>query len=289
MISKTISQMIKANHRWARRQKQKDRDYFLNMAQGQTPEILWIGCSDSRVPAETLSGHSPGQLFVHRNVANMVIHTDLNCLSVVQYAVDVLKVKHIIICGHTNCGGVNAAMKALPSGLISNWLMHIRDLYIRHFNLLSSLTTEHSSEILTRLNVAEQIYNLGRSSIVRDAWARGQELTITGLVYDISDGHLLEEGVDANDAESLEINYRAYIAKLLTLTDSDIDREHHDREEADRLAEEEQHRSMISGLVELHESATPHPQAPTEESVEENAEAEAVAKAEAKSEAKAES
>lgn len=131
--------------------------------------------------------------------------------------------------------------------------MHVRDIYIRHFNLLSNLTPEHSSEILTRLNVAEQVYNLGRSSILRDAWANGQDITITGLVYDISDGHLLEEGVDANNAESLEINYRNYVNKLLSLTDSDIDREHHDREEADRLADEE-FQKTITGLVELHDN-----------------------------------
>lgn len=120
MVSNRIGKIIKNNHEWARKHKRKDKSYFSKMSEGQNPEILWIGCSDSRVPAETLSGHSPGQLFVHRNVANMVIHTDLNCLSVVQYAVDVLQVKHIIICGHTNCGGINAAMKPLPSGIISN-------------------------------------------------------------------------------------------------------------------------------------------------------------------------
>lgn len=234
-----IRDMIANNHRWARKKKRQDRNYFSNMALGQKPEILWIGCSDSRVPAETLSGYEPGTLFVHRNIANMVIHTDTNCLSVVQYAVDHLKVKHIIICGHTNCGGINAAVDNKTRGLISNWLMHIRDLYIRHYALLSTLTAEHRSEVLTRLNVAEQIYNLGRCSIIREAWERGQELTISGLVYDINDGHLLEEGVDANSIASLEMNYRSYIAKLLTITDNDLDREIIDREKADEEAERE--------------------------------------------------
>lgn len=244
MMDNQVTQMIANNHRWARRKKRNNPHYFSEMAKGQRPEILWIGCSDSRVPAETLSGYQPGQLFVHRNIANMVIHTDTNCLSVVQYAVDHLQVKHIIICGHTHCGGINAAVENKTKGLISNWLMHIRDLYTRHSALLSSLTPEHRSEVLTRLNVAEQIYNLGRCNIIRDAWERGQELTISGLVYDIHDGHLLEEGVDANSPQTLEVNYRSYIAKLLTLTDNDLDRELQQREEADAQAEKEFMASM---------------------------------------------
>lgn len=228
-----IKEMIANNHRWARRLKMGNVNYFKDMAQGQNPQILWIGCSDSRVPAETLSGYQPGQLFVHRNVANMVIHTDLNCLSVVQYAVDVLGVTEIIICGHTNCGGINAAMDVPKSGLISNWLMHIRDLYQRHYDFLNSLTFEHRSEILTRLNVADQIYNLGRCSIIREAWQRGQCLTIHGLVYNISDGHLLEEGVEASNEAELEANYHAYVNKILTITDTDLDNEVHKREAED--------------------------------------------------------
>ncbi|MFC6276532.1 carbonate dehydratase [Psittacicella hinzii] len=238
-MDRKVTEMIRNNQRWARKRIKHNPNYFKEMAHGQTPDTLWIGCSDSRVPAETLTGNHPGQLFVHRNVANMVIHTDLNCMSVVQYAVESLKVKDIIICGHSNCGGIKAAASKKATGLISNWLMHIQDLYTRNQTLLNSLTEEHMLEVLTRLNVAEQIWNLGRSSIIQDAWARGQELTITGLVYNIEDGHLLEEGVEATSPENLETNYRNYLARLLTLTDQDLDAEIIERHRQDMAANEE--------------------------------------------------
>lgn len=253
-----VQQMIANNQRWARRHKTVNPDYFTNMAQGQKPEILWIGCSDSRVPAETLSGCLPGQLFVHRNVANMVIHTDLNCLAVVQYAVQVLGVKHIIICGHTNCGGINAAMAGKASGLISNWLMHIRDLYLRHRKTLDSLTYEHRSEVMTRLNVAEQVYNLGRSGIIQEAWEQGADLTISGLVYDIADGHLLEEGVEANSSDSLEVSYKSYLNALMALDDQAIDAEHFAREHADaEYISAQQKQEKIAELTEVAEKVEP--------------------------------
>ncbi|RIY32488.1 carbonate dehydratase [Psittacicella hinzii] len=239
-MDKKITEMLRNNQRWARKRLKYNPNYFKDMAEGQTPDTLWIGCSDSRVPAEILTGNHPGQLFVHRNIANMVIHTDLNCMSVVQYAVEVLKVKDIVVCGHTNCGGIKAAADLQSRGLISNWLMHIQDLYSRHQTLLNSLNEKHRLDVVTRLNVAEQIWNLGRSSIIKDAWARGQDLTISGLVYDIEDGHLLEEGVDASNSEELEINYRNYIARLLTLTDQDLDQEAIDRIAKDKLAEDEE-------------------------------------------------
>ncbi|WP_117023725.1 carbonic anhydrase, partial [Klebsiella pneumoniae] len=162
------------------------------LAQAQNPRFLWIGCSDSRVPAERLTGLEPGELFVHRNVANLVIHTDLNCLSVVQYAVDVLEVEHIIICGHYGCGGVQAAVENTELGLIDNWLLHI----------------------LCELNVMEQVYNLGHSTIMQSAWKRGQKVSIHGWAYGIHDGLLRNLEVTATNRETLEQRYRSGIANL---------------------------------------------------------------------------
>ena len=164
-----IKQLFANNYSWAQRMKEENSTYFKELANHQTPHYLWIGCSDSRVPAEKLTNLEPGELFVHRNVANQVIHTDFNCLSVVQYAVDVLKIEHIIICGHTNCGGIKAAMQDHDLGLINNWLLHIRDIWFKHGHLLGNLSAEKRADMLTKLNVAEQVYNLGRTSIVKSA------------------------------------------------------------------------------------------------------------------------
>lgn len=216
---KKIERLFANNHAWATQMKDEQSDFFKQLAEHQNPTYLWIGCSDSRVPAEKLTGLEPGELFVHRNVANLVIHTDLNCLSVVQYAVDVLDIEHIIICGHTNCGGIKAAIGTQEHGLISNWLLHIRDLWFKHSHLLGKLTPEQRADMLTRLNVAEQVYNLGRSSIVTSAWARSKSLSLHGWVYDVNDGFLNDQGVIATSRESLEITYRNAIAKLLTEAD----------------------------------------------------------------------
>jgi carbonic anhydrase len=161
---------------------------FGKLAQAQNPRFLWIGCSDSRVPAERLTGLEPGELFVHRNVANLVIHTDLNCLSVVQYAVDVLQVEHIIICGHYGCGGVQAAVENTELGLIDNWLLHIRDIWFKHSSLLGEMPQERRMDTLCELNVMEQVYNLGHSTIMQSAWKRGQKVSIHGWAYGIHDG-----------------------------------------------------------------------------------------------------
>lgn len=214
-----IERLFENNLAWATRMKDEKSDYFQQLAEHQNPTYLWIGCSDSRVPAEKLTGLGPGELFVHRNVANLVIHTDLNCLSVVQYAVDVLNIEHIIICGHTNCGGIKAAIGAQDHGLISNWLLHIRDLWFKHSHLLGKLNPEQRADMLTRLNVAEQVYNLGRSSIVKSAWERGKSLSLHGWVYNVNDGFLNDQGVIATSRETLEITYRNAIAKLLTEAD----------------------------------------------------------------------
>ncbi|MGQ0286245.1 carbonate dehydratase [Pasteurellaceae bacterium 22721_9_1] len=218
---KRIEQLFANNHSWALRMKEENSLYFKELAEHQTPHYLWIGCSDSRVPAEKLTNLEPGELFVHRNVANQVIHTDLNCLSVVQYAVDVLNIEHIIICGHTNCGGIKAAMSRQDLGLINNWLLHIRDIWFKHSHLLGNLSPEKRADMLTRINVAEQVYNLGRSSIVQSAWARGAKLSLHGWVYDVNDGFLVDQGVLATSRETLEISYRNAIAHLLTLSEED--------------------------------------------------------------------
>ncbi|EXI61920.1 carbonic anhydrase [Mannheimia granulomatis] len=211
-----IERLFANNHAWATKMKDEQSDYFKELAEHQKPTYLWIGCSDSRVPAEKLTGLGPGELFVHRNVANMVIHTDLNCLSVVQYAVDVLEIEHIIICGHTNCGGINAAIAQKELGLINNWLLHIHDIWFKHSYLLGKLPYEERSNVLTRLNVAEQVYNLGRSSIVKAAWEQGKKLSLHGWVYDVKDGFLIDQGVIATSRETLEITYRNAIAKITT-------------------------------------------------------------------------
>lgn len=170
-----IKQLFQNNSTWAQSIKSERPEFFAKLEESQHPEYLWIGCSDSRVPAERLTGLYSGELFVHRNVANQVIHTDLNCLSVVQYAVDVLKVKHIIICGHYGCGGVQAAIDNPNLGLINNWLLHIRDLYLKHRNWLAQFPKDEWANKLCEINVAEQVYHLGNSTVLQQAWERGQK------------------------------------------------------------------------------------------------------------------
>ncbi|EFA83917.1 carbonic anhydrase [Heterostelium album PN500] len=213
-MSKEVEQLINNNHEWSKRMTQEDPVYFSQLAESQTPKFLWIGCADSRVPAEKLTGLGPGELFVHRNVANLVVHTDLNCLSVVQYAVDVLKVEHIIICGHYGCGGVAAANDNPELGLINNWLLHIRDSIFKHNDLLQNLPRKRMLDVLCELNVVEQVNNLGNSTIMQSAWKRGQKVDIHGWVYGIHDGYLRDLEITAHSRESLEANYRNSIAKL---------------------------------------------------------------------------
>ncbi|VTN14091.1 Carbonic anhydrase 2 [Raoultella terrigena] len=165
-----IDTLISNNALWSKMLVEEDPGFFATLSHAQKPRFLWIGCSDSRVPAERLTGLEPGELFVHRNVANLVIHTDLNCLSVVQYAVDVLEVEHIIICGHYGCGGVQAAIENTELGLIDNWLLHIRDIWFKHSSLLGEMPEERRLDTLCELNVMEQVYNLGHSTIMRSAW-----------------------------------------------------------------------------------------------------------------------
>jgi carbonic anhydrase len=179
------------NRKWASKISQSDPSFFPALAKQQHPEFLWIGCSDSRVPANEIIGMLPGELFVHRNVANLVIHTDMNCLSVLQYAVEILKVKHIIVCGHYGCGGVRAAMENHPHGLIDNWLRDIRDLHQRRSpELLSLSRVDERINRLCELNVIEQVKNVGNTTIVQEAWQKGQMVSIHGWIYAISDGLL---------------------------------------------------------------------------------------------------
>ncbi|GAB7230600.1 carbonate dehydratase [Vibrio rotiferianus] len=210
-----IKQLFENNSKWSEEIKSDRPEYFAKLAEGQKPDFLWIGCSDSRVPAERLTGLFSGELFVHRNVANQVIHTDLNCLSVVQYAVDVLKVKHIIVCGHYGCGGVNAAIDNPQLGLINNWLLHIRDLYFKHRTYLDQMPVQDRADKLGEINVAEQVYNLGNSTIMQNAWERGQDVEIHGVVYGIEDGRLEYLGIRSNSKETVEASYQKALSTIL--------------------------------------------------------------------------
>ncbi|AFP84778.1 carbonate dehydratase [secondary endosymbiont of Ctenarytaina eucalypti] len=212
---KDIATLFSNNRDWSKLLHEEDPDFFERLSLAQKPRFLWIGCSDSRVPAETLTGMEPGELFVHRNVTNLVIHTDLNCLSVVQYAVDVLEVKHIIICGHYGCGGIQAAINNSEIGLIDNWLLHIRDLWYKHSSLLGAKNPEKRVNILSEINVIEQVYNLGHSTIMRSAWRRGQNVVIHGWVYALHDGLLHDLQMTATSREILEQRYRQGISTLL--------------------------------------------------------------------------
>jgi carbonic anhydrase len=186
-----LKELLAKNEAWAESIKATDPDFFNSLAEQQTPRYLWIGCSDSRVPATQLVGLRPGDMFVHRNVANVVAHTDFNCLSVLQFAVDVLAVNHVIVCGHYGCGGVKAAMDNLQLGLIDNWLRHVQDVMRSHDGLLSSIADDTKRlDKLCELNVVEQVLNVSRTTIVQSAWGRGQELAIHGWIYGISDGLL---------------------------------------------------------------------------------------------------
>ena len=188
---KYLRKLLENNRAWSERIKADDPEFFTALAEQQTPHYLWIGCSDSRVPATQLIGLHPGELFVHRNVANLVVHTDFNCLSVLQYAVDVLKVRHIIVCGHDGCGGVQAAMENLTLGLIDNWLRHVHDVMQRYEALLSTIKDrEQQLNRLCELNVIEQVINVGQTTIVQNAWTRGQELAVHGWIYGVGDGLL---------------------------------------------------------------------------------------------------
>jgi len=194
--------LLENNRRWAASEVEHDPDFFKRLANQAAPEYLWIGCSDSRVPANELLGLAPGDVFVHRNIANVVVHSDLNALSVLQFAIDVLKVKHVIIVGHYGCKGVHAAMTGTRVGLVDNWLRHVQDVHQKHERYMGTVVNEQRrSERLVELNVVEQVSNVCQTTIVQDAWDRGQDLTVHGWVYGINDGQLqdLEITVSGHD------------------------------------------------------------------------------------------
>jgi len=186
----TLDHLFNNNRQWAERIRQQDPDFFLNLSRQQFPNYLWIGCSDSRVPANEIVGLLPGELFVHRNVANLVVRTDLNCLSVMQFAVDILKVRHIIVCGHYGCSGVQMALGRKRIGLSDNWLRHVEDVRLKHEKSLETTVPGAVSDRLCELNVIEQVANVCHTTIARDAWERGQPLAIHGWIYGLQDGLL---------------------------------------------------------------------------------------------------
>lgn len=203
---KDLKELLDNNRAWAEGIKARDPEFFQKLAQQQQPRYLWIGCSDSRVPSTQLVGLPPGEMFVHRNVANVVVHTDVNCLSVMQFAVDVLKVDHVIICGHYGCGGIQAAMENLQLGLIDNWLRHVQDVMHNHAALLANINNDELRlNRVCELNVIEQVLNASRTTIVQNAWARGQELAVHGWIYGIDDGLLRDLDIRiSNQVELME-------------------------------------------------------------------------------------
>ncbi len=208
-----LEHLFDNNRAWAERIRAEDPDFFQKLSRQQAPEYLWIGCSDSRVPANEIVGLLPGELFVHRNVANVVVHTDLNCLSVIQFAVDVLKVRHIIVTGHYGCGGVRAVVRRDRVGLTDNWLQHVHDVRQRHDHILNGIEDEDARvDRLCELNVVEQVANVCRTTIVRDAWSRGQALAVHGWVYGLQDGRLRDLGITVTGPGELDAAYRAVLA-----------------------------------------------------------------------------
>lgn len=211
-----VLQNLFANNRaWAARMCARDPGFFARLAGQQAPEYLWIGCSDSRVPANQIVGLPPGELFVHRNVGNVVAHSDLNCLSVLHYAVEVLRVRHVIVCGHYGCGGVQAVVGNVRLGLIDNWLRHVQDVQQQHRVQLAGIRGEADRvDRLCELNVIEQVVNVGRTTVVRDAWERGQPLSVHGWIYGLRDGLLRDLGMCATGAEELEACHHSAVASV---------------------------------------------------------------------------
>lgn len=209
-----LEQLLENNRAWADRVCREDPGFFEQLSRQQAPEYLWIGCSDSRVPANQVVDLAPGEVFVHRNIANVVVHTDLNCLSVIQFAVDVLKVKHILVVGHYGCGGVLAALRELRLGLSDNWIRHVRDVAVRHDGVLRDVGEHLQHDRLCELNALEQVANVCQTTIVRDAWARGQALAVHGWVYTLKDGRVHDLGLDVAAADQLERQYAQALARI---------------------------------------------------------------------------
>lgn len=208
-MSDFYKQILENNKQWVEDQLAKDPDYFKDLSKGQNPPLLWIGCSDSRVPANEIIGAKPGEVFVHRNIANMVVHSDMNMLSVLDYAVNVLKVKHVIVCGHYGCGGIKAAMGNDSIGIIDNWIRHIKDVYRLHTTYLDSIADEDKRfNAFVEINAKEQVFDLAKTSIVQGAWRSGQKLTLHGWVYGLNSGYVTDLEVNMSSNKDLDDVYQ---------------------------------------------------------------------------------
>ena len=209
-----LRELLDRNRDWAEQMRREDPGFFERLSTQQAPKYLWIGCSDSRVPANQITGLMPGEVFVHRNIANVMVHTDLNCLSVIQFAVDVLKVEHILVVGHYGCGGVHAALTGTRVGLADNWLRHVADVAQKHAGLLEEVDLEALRHArLCELNVIEQVVNVCQTTMVEDAWARGQSLSVHGWVYSLLDGRVRQLGMDISGRDELPDAYAAAITR----------------------------------------------------------------------------
>jgi carbonic anhydrase len=208
-MSDFYKKILENNKKWVESQLAHDADYFKDLSKGQNPPLLWIGCSDSRVPANEIIGAKPGEVFVHRNIANMVVHSDMNMLSVLDYAVNVLKVKHVIVCGHYGCGGVKAAMGNDSIGIIDNWIRHIKDVYRLHNEYLDSIDNDNDRfNTFVELNVKEQVFDLSKTSIVQAAWKKGQDLTLHGWAYGLNSGYVTDLNVNMSSNKDLDDVYQ---------------------------------------------------------------------------------
>ena len=213
-MSKTLDDLFAHNRAWAAQMERERPGFFSNLKAQQRPKYMWIGCSDSRVPANQITGLEPGEVFVHRNVANVVVHSDLNALSTVQFAVEHLKVEHIMVVGHYGCSGVQAALQGARIGLADNWLRHIQDVRDRHRTLLDGIAEEHRHDALVELNAIEQVVNMAQSTVLLDAWGRGQNVTLHGWVYGVHDGLLQDLQINVDGVEALEAAYRQAVAAV---------------------------------------------------------------------------
>jgi carbonic anhydrase len=209
-----LDELLRNNRDWAEQVRHEDPQFFERLSQQQAPKYLWIGCSDSRVPANQIMGLAPGEVFVHRNIANVMVHTDLNCMSVIQFAVDVLRIEHILVVGHYGCGGVHAALTGTRVGLADNWIRHVGDVAQKHASMLATLAPELRDDRLCELNAIEQAENVCLTTVVRDAWARGQKLSVHGWVYSLLDGRVRELGMDVDSAEQLQPAYERALSRL---------------------------------------------------------------------------
>ncbi len=210
-----LEHLFAQNRAWADAIRARDPEFFQKLARQQSPDYLWIGCSDSRVPANEIVNLLPGEMFVHRNIANVVVHTDLNCLSVMQFAIDVLKVKHIIVCGHYGCSGVGAALRCDRVGLADNWLRHVQDVAEKHRDCVHAIPGDLArANVLCELNVLEQAINVCQTTIARDAWERGQALTVHSWIYGIKDGIMRDLGMCVSSAKEIDPQYRAALAAI---------------------------------------------------------------------------